>query len=175
MNPSKVPVWDAFIRFFHWSLVLSFILLWASADDYDSLHAKAGYFMLALIMLRVVWGLIGSRYARFSQFIYRPGRVLQYVGQLIAGRAQHYMGHNPAGGWMVILLLLSLVFTSLTGIWMEGVEESRWEDVHEAMANFTLLLVFMHVGGVLVSSFAHHENLVMAMLTGNKNGEQNRD
>jgi len=175
MNRNNIPVWDPFIRFFHWALVLSFILVWATGDDFLWLHAKAGYFILAMIMLRVLWGVIGTQYARFNQFIYRPGMALQYVRDLITGRPQHYIGHNPAGGWMVILILFSLAFTSMTGIWMDGVEESVWEDLHETMAILSLLLVFIHVGGVVISSFAHRENLVMAMLTGNKQGRINHD
>ena len=162
-----VRVWDPFVRVFHWSLVLSYAVAWASGDEWAVLHERVGYFMLALIGLRVVWGLIGLRHARFSDFLTGPSGTMAYLKSLRAGRPAHYEGHNPAGGWMVIALLLGLLAAAGSGL-MIGGEDELWEEIHEGLAYMTLLLVVVHVSGVLVASLLHRENLVLAMLTGNK-------
>jgi len=163
-----VRVWDPFVRVFHWSLVLSYAVAWASGDEWVVLHERVGYFMLALIGLRVVWGLIGSRHARFSDFLAGPSRTAAYLRSLRVGRPAHYDGHNPAGGWMVIALLLGLLAAAGSGLMIGGGEDELWEEIHEGLAYLTLLLVVVHVSGVLVASLLHRENLVLAMLTGNK-------
>lgn len=163
-----VMVWDPFVRAFHWSLVLAYGVAWVSAEQSPALHEQSGYFILALIGLRVVWGLIGSRHARFRDFLYGPGRTLAYLKGLAARRPQHYAGHNPAGGWMVIALLLALVGAGVSGMLVNGGREDLWEELHEGLAHLTLVLVFVHLGGVLLASLLHGENLVKAMLTGKK-------
>lgn len=165
---TSIRVWDPFVRFFHWSLVLSYAAAWASAEEFESLHEQTGYFVLTLIGLRLVWGLIGSRHARFSDFVSGPASVRDYLRSLRSGRPRHYDGHNPAGGWMVLGLLAGLVATGVTGVAMGGGEHELWEEIHEVAANLTLLLVVIHVSGVVVSSLLHRENLVRAMITGNK-------
>ena len=166
----EIVVWDPFVRVFHWVLLGSFIAAWVTADEWAGLHERIGYFMLALIGLRLIWGLIGTRHARFFYFVTSPRRTLAYVGCLLRGRAEHFIGHNPVGGWMVIALLISLLVVSVSGI--EAARGEVWEELHEAAANLSLLLVVVHVGGVLVSSALHHENLVKAMLTGRKMREE---
>jgi len=169
--PASVKVWDPLVRLFHWSLVLSFAVAWLSADAWDALHIWAGYAAGGLIVLRLLWGLLGPHYARFSQFVRRPDSVLGYLKEIATGRERRYLGHNPAGGAMVILLMISMAGLCATG-WLSttdafwGVE---WmEELHGALANLLLLLVGLHVLGVLVASLRHHENLVRAMLTGHK-------
>lgn len=165
---NEVRVWDPFVRLFHWSLVLAYALAWFSGEDLAVLHERTGYFILALIGLRLVWGLLGTRYARFSDFLYRPARVLDYLRSLRAGRPEHFVGHNPAGGWMVVALLLGLLATGVSGLMLDGSEEGLWKEFHEALANLTLLLVVVHVSGVVAASLLHRENLVRAMVTGVK-------
>jgi cytochrome b len=111
-----VNVWDPFVRLFHWLLAAGVIAQLATADDFKSVHAKVGYVIAVLLILRIVWGFAGSRYARFSDFIYPPADVLSYLKGLIQGRPKHYIGHNPAGGAMVCALLLVLMLTALAGL-----------------------------------------------------------
>ena len=169
----SVVVWDLFVRTFHWSLVTAFAVDWLTAESLPELHRQAGYFIAVLLALRLAWGLIGTRPARFREFLASPAEVLSYLRSLLSGRPLHYLGHNPAGGWMIIALLATLATTVATGWALEN--GGHWiEDVHEAAAQLTLGLVVVHIGGVLISSLLHEENLVTSMLTGRKRaGEDN--
>ena len=187
-----VRVWDPMVRAFHWSLVAAFAIAWLSADEVQPVHEVAGYVVAGLIAFRLVWGLIGGRYARFSQFVKGPGSALAYLRTMLRGTERRYIGHNPAGAAMIVALLLSLSGTALTG-WLSAdparvamlpdmprivtpawaddgreEEEETLEDLHEVLANLSLFLVALHVGGVLLSSLRHRENLVHAMVTGRK-------
>ena len=185
MTTNTVRIWDPFVRFFHWVLVGAFVVAYVSEDDYLDIHTTAGYTVLTLVALRVVWGFIGSRHARFKDFVRPPGEALGYVKDTFLGRARRYLGHNPAGGLMIVAMLLSLLATTVSGAALLGVEESAGplatlmagvshgfeeglEEMHEFFANFTVALVLGHVLGVLVESLFHRENLVRAMFTGNK-------
>ena len=184
----QVKVWDPLVRVFHWSLVASFFVAYLTEDEWLDLHVLAGYAVALLVVFRLVWGLIGPRHARFSDFVYPPAEVMGYLRDLLRGRARRYLGHNPAGGAMIVALLLMLVVVSISGLAVYALEESAgplgpWlagggealedvvEEVHEIAANFTLLLVILHIAGVLVSSVLHGENLVRAMVTGYKKAE----
>ena len=170
-RPAEIKVWDPFVRLFHWSLVLAFAVAWVSADEWDGLHEWAGYTVAGLVALRIVWGIVGTQHARFADFVYRPRTVIAYLADTLMLRAKRYLGHNPAGGVMVIALLLSMTAIAATGIMMTsdafwGVE---WvEEVHEGAVNLALVLVGLHVAGVLVASLEHGENLVRSMITGRK-------
>lgn len=166
-----VRVWDPLVRVFHWSLVAAFATAWATGEDIMSLHQLAGYLIIALIAIRVVWGLIGGRHARFSDFLYRPTTILRFIKDSFAFRARRHIGHNPAGGAMVIALLLALVATAGSGFMMttDGFRSVRWvRDVHEIAVDLSLFLIVLHLAGVALASFEHRENLVKAMLTGRK-------
>lgn len=164
---ATVRVWDPFVRIFHWTLVLTFAGAWITAEASASWHERLGYLALALVGLRVVWGLVGTHHARFSDFVRGPSTTFRYLRDLVAGRASHYLGHNPAGGWMVIGLLCGLLLTSITGLVVED-EHSFWGEVHEVAANLTVMMVAVHVAGVIIASRLHGENLVRAMITGSK-------
>lgn len=185
MTTNTVRIWDPFVRVFHWGLVGAFVVAYISEDHYLDIHTIAGYTVLTLVALRVLWGFIGSRHARFKDFVRPPGEALGYVKDTFLGRARRYLGHNPAGGLMIVAMLLSLLVTTVSGVALLGVEESAGplatlmagvshgfeeglEEVHEFFANFTVALVLGHVLGVLVESLFHRENLVRAMFTGNK-------
>lgn len=184
-----VRVWDPLVRVFHWTLVLSFAIAWVSADEFDTLHFWAGYTIAALVAFRVVWGVIGTRHARFTDFVYHLSTIKSYLIDLAALRPKHYVGHNPAGGLMVIILLLSLGLLTFTGMasvaidgigplagtWVESISGHWMEDVHEAVANLVLAFVLFHIAGVLVSSLVHGENLVRAMINGKKEIEEKSD
>jgi cytochrome b len=184
-----VRVWDPLVRVFHWTLVLSFAIAWVSADEFDTLHFWAGYTIAALVAFRVVWGVIGTRHARLTDFVYRLSTIKSYLIDLAALRPKHYVGHNPAGGLMVIILLLSLGLLTFTGMasvaidgigplagtWVESISGHWMEDVHEVVANLVLAFVLFHIAGVLVSSLVHGENLVRAMINGKKEIEEKSD
>lgn len=115
-DASHIKVWDIAVRIFHWSLVVLFFVAYFSGDDDSLLHVYAGYGVLALIVFRVVWGFVGSRHARFADFVVGPAATLRYARSLASGRPLHYLGHNPLGGWMVVALLVSLFATSWSGL-----------------------------------------------------------
>ena len=169
----RIAVWDLPTRVFHWSLVLSFAgsYLTGEAERWGTLHALLGYAVLLLIGFRLVWGVIGSRYARFSAFVTGPAAVLRYLGSLLGSRPEHHVGHNPAGAMAIVLLLGLGLAVSATGLAALSGWAGEWaEDVHEASAQAMLAVVAIHVAGVVVSSLLHRENLVRAMLTGSKSG-----
>lgn len=170
---ATVPVWDLLVRVFHWSLVAAFAVAWLTGDELDRLHELTGYVIMALLGVRIVWGFVGSAHARFADFVYRPSRVIGYLADAARLRARRYLGHNPAGGAMVIALLLVLAATAGSGFAMttDAFHDAHWvEEVHEVMAHVAILLVGLHVAGVAVSSFGHRENLVRSMITGRKRG-----
>lgn len=122
MKENAVRVWDLPVRVFHWSLVVLFTLAYFTGDEENQLHIYAGYAVLGLVLLRIVWGFIGTRYARFSDFIYRPGIVIAYLKRLKSSSPQRYIGHTPPGGWMILALLASLLLTSVSGLQVYGLE-----------------------------------------------------
>ena len=178
----QVYVWDPFVRLFHWSLVVGFTVAYLTEDDMLAVHVWAGYAVGLLIVARIVWGLVGSRHARFSDFVYNPSTTVGYLRDLFLVRAKRYIGHSPGGGAMVVLLLLFLTATVATGIVVYGGEHQAGplagmfsketgeavEGAHVVLANITLVLVLAHIAAVILASFAHHENLVRAMITGYK-------
>ncbi len=185
MAQQWVKVWDPLIRFFHWSLVLSFIIAYFSEDDFMTLHVYAGYYILGLIAIRVIWGFIGTQHARFTDFVKSPSQIKSYIKSIFSFHPRRYLGHNPAGGAMVIALMISITLTGVLGLVLYGIEEAAgplsnigfyfggaseeiFEELHEFFANFTVLLVVVHVGGVLLASFQHRENLIQSMISGKK-------
>ncbi|TNF38609.1 MAG: cytochrome B [Gammaproteobacteria bacterium] len=184
-NDTLVKVWDLPVRLFHWTLATSFFIAYITEDHWLGLHTFAGYTITGLIAFRLIWGLIGSRYARFSDFVRKPSDIKQYIKDIFRFRARRYLGHNPAGGAMVIALLISLIITVITGMATYGGKElagplaslmmglpefvmDAFEELHEFFANFTLLLVMFHVAGVVLASLQHGENLIRSMFTGKK-------
>jgi cytochrome b len=124
-NENTVQVWDILVRIFHWLLVTSVIIAYITPDDKNFWHICSGYIVLALIIFRVVWGLIGSKYARFSDFVYPPRDVVQYLKESINNNPTRYIGHNPAGGAMIIALLASLFIITISGLNLYAIEEGR--------------------------------------------------
>ncbi len=117
-----VKVWDPFVRFFHWALVFSIIIQLLTAESAINIHANVGYFIICLLLTRIVWGVIGSKHARFRDFIYSPGKIIGYLKGLVQRSPQHYVGHNPAGGAMVLTLLFFLLLTTYAGLKTYGTE-----------------------------------------------------
>ena len=111
-----VKVWDLGVRVFHWSLVFFFFVTYISGEGSETLHAYAGYIVIGLILFRFIWGFIGTRHARFSDFLRGPKKTLLYIKSFITGKPQHYLGHNPLGGWMAVVLMLSVLGASWSGL-----------------------------------------------------------
>jgi cytochrome b len=169
--PATVKVWDPFVRVFHWSLASLFVIAYMTGNKVEWLHLSAGYVIAALIVLRVGWGFVGLKHARFSDFVRPPGEALAYLRDITRHRAKRYLGHNPAGGAMVLALLTLLVGTGVTGHMMttDAFWGAQWvEDMHGTLANLTVVLIVVHVLGVLAASVQHRENLVRSMITGRK-------
>jgi cytochrome b len=169
--PATVKVWDLFVRLFHWSLVGLFVVAYATGDEVERVHIAAGYAVAALLALRIIWGFVGPRRARFRSFVRPPREVLAYLCNVVLFKAPRHLGHNPAGGMMIIALTGMLAATCVTGYMMttDAYWGAKWvEETHEVLANATVGLIALHVLGVLVASFQHRENLVKAMVTGRK-------
>ncbi|MGB8812039.1 MAG: cytochrome b/b6 domain-containing protein [Paracoccaceae bacterium] len=170
---NRVQVWDIGVRLFHWSLVTMFASTYLLTEQ-RSLHRNLGYVVIALISFRLIWGLIGGKHARFADFIPSPRRLLGYLRDMVRGNEVRYLGHNPAGAAMIVALLTTLGGICASGYMMGmdayfGVE---WvEDAHKALVKLALVLIVLHVGGVIFSSLRHRENLVKAMITGEKDGD----
>jgi cytochrome b len=170
MTASKVRVWDVPTRLFHWALALSFLGAFVTSDTerLRDVHTWFGYAMLGLVAFRLLWGLVGTRYARFGSFAHGPRSVVRYLKSIVRGAPEHYVGHNPLGSWGIYALLTLTVLAGGTGYATYALDVHWLEEVHEFFANTLLVVVFVHIGGVLVSSLLHRENLVRAMLTGYK-------
>lgn len=185
-NSSTVKAWDPLVRVFHWSLVFFFLLAFTTEDDWMDLHIWAGYVVAMLIGFRLLWGIIGTRNARFLSFVKSRQIVMQHLRNMLSLKAPHYLGHNPVAAVMVVALLASISLVAFSGMVLTaaeghgplagtlfaGANGEAVEEIHEFFANFTLLLVFAHVGGVVFSSLLEGENLVKAMITGRKKARQ---
>ena len=171
----RILVWDFPTRVFHWSLALSFTGAWLTAESerYRDIHMALGYTLLGLIVFRLLWGFVGSRYARFDSFLYGPKKVAAYLRSLLTPQPEHHVGHNPAGSWVIFLLLGLGLLAGISGIllFQEVGGEEAFEEVHEFAANGMLAVVLVHIAGVVVSSLLHRENLVRSMVTGYKTAE----
>lgn len=190
-----VRVWDLFVRFFHWSMVAAVLICFVTEDDTLLLHVVAGYYLAGIIVLRILWGFVGPEHARFSDFLYAPGTVATYARDLIRQRSKRYIGHSPAGGVMILLLMIGSAVVVWTGHVVYRDEQTRLaavaeslsvspaqaqeserrgrrrsttRELHETLSNLLLLLIAIHVGGVLWASYAHKENLAWSMVTGEK-------
>ena len=197
-----IRVWDLLVRIFHWALVGAIIVQLITAESFQSLHARVGYASSSCCFCDSRWGFIGTRHARFKDFIYPPAEIFSYLNGLIRRRPKHYLGHNPAGGAMVFCLLFILAIVTVTGLMTYGAEGKGplaltssgpvavaaadgghdhdhdhadagekghfWKSIHETLVGFLIFLACVHVCGVVASSFVHKENLILAMITGQK-------
>ncbi len=169
----RILVWDAPVRVFHWLMVGCFFAAYLSAESerWRLLHVSAGYTMVGLLAFRILWGVIGTRHARFASFVRGPAAVARYVGSIVRGRPEHHTGHNPAGALAIIALLgLTAVVTAAGWAAYQEIGGEAMEELHELAANLMLALVGVHVVAVLASGWLHRENLIGAMLHGRKSG-----
>jgi cytochrome b len=192
MKAAEIYVWDPYVRASHWLLASAVLIDWAF-DEPRWMHVWLGYFAAALAVLRVIWGFVGPENARFASFVRGPRAVLNYLGGLLRFASPRYLGHSPAGGAMIVALLVMIAATTATGMINLAQDEGEGplasyiakverppripgqerpelfiKEVHETLANITLFLVILHVCGVGLASFAHNENLVRAMVIGRK-------
>ncbi len=165
-----VEVWDPIVRIFHWTLVASFFGAFLIERPRD-LHEALGYLALGAVAVRLVWGVIGTKHARFADFVTGPRRLIGYVGDVVHSRERRHLGHNPAGAAMILALMAMVIVIGASG-WMMGSDAwfgEEWvEGLHESAVNVTLGLVALHVAGVVWESVRNGENLVRAMITGRK-------
>lgn len=215
MDASTETVWDPLVRVGHWLLVALFAVSYLTGEEGGQLHIWSGYAIAALVVIRVVWGFVGPAHARFSDFLFTPARIARYVKNLVAGHPRRFVGHSPAGGVMVVVLLAALAGATVTGMAQYAREEGAgplapwyaasvempdapavvasaradeqgeeaehgqgyvggeaFEELHETLANLTLVLIGLHIAGVLYAGRVHHENLIKAMVTGRKRREE---
>jgi cytochrome b len=165
------PVWDAAVRILHWTLVLSVATAWLTRHSPGRWHEWIGYAALAVVAARIAWGFIGSRHARFADFIRSAPATAAYTRDVLAARERRFVGHNPLGGWMVLALLAMVVLVGFTG-WLYTTDRFwgvDWvEETHETLSNILFTLVALHIAGVVFTSIRHRENLVASMLHGRK-------
>jgi len=170
----KILVWDWPVRIGHWLMAIAFAVAWltAESESFRLVHVFAGATVFAVAAFRLPWGLIGTRYARFADFVRGPQAIRAYMSSLLRLEPSHHVGHNPAGGWAIVLLLGLGLLTSLAG-WATYNElgGDLFEELHEGLATAMLIVVIVHLAGVVSGSFLHGENLVQAMLTGKKEGQ----
>jgi cytochrome b len=166
-----IPVWDAAVRILHWTLVLSVAAAWLTRHSPGRWHEWLGYGALAVVVARAIWGFVGSRYARFADFIRSPSITVAYARDVLSAREARYIGHNPLGGWMVVALLAMVALVGATG-WLYTTDRFwgvEWvEELHETLSNILFAIVALHILGVVFTSVRHRENLPAAMLHGRK-------
>ena len=177
-NRVKIKVWDPLVRIGHWTLVVGIVAAWLTRHGAGTWHEWLGYIVLAMVILRVAWGFIGSHYARFAQFVHSPSDTLNYGKQILDGHEPRHVGHNPLGGWMIVALLFATAAVCASG-WIYTTDQYwgvKWvEELHEGLTNVLFTLVALHIGGVIFSSLRHRENLLASMFHGRKRVPMDND
>ncbi len=161
-----VPVWDLPTRIFHWALALCVgvaLIVTPEGGSGFIVHAIAGYLALLLVVFRLPWGFLGSRRSRFADFLYPLNKVIDFALQHLRFKVTRYVGHNPVGGWMVVVLLVFVAGASVTGL-LGGF----WRGLHALFGNLLILLIVLHLFGVVVDTLLARDNIVWAMITGRK-------
>ncbi|MGQ0430283.1 MAG: cytochrome b/b6 domain-containing protein [Gammaproteobacteria bacterium] len=177
MNPGVaplrplIPVWDLAVRLLHWSLVATVAAAWLTRHAVGGWHEWIGYATLAIVACRAVWGIVGSEYARFADFVRPVSVTVRYARAVFAGQEERFIGHNPLGGWMVLALLSMVVLVGVTG-WLYTTDRFwgvPWvEELHSTLSDVMFIFVGLHILGVVFTSVRHRENLVAAMMRGRK-------
>ena len=171
LEPDEVRVWDPFVRIFHWGLVACIALNEFVVDDGERVHQWIGYAASALVLARIVWGFVGTRHARFSDFWPTPARLRAHLADLLAGRHGAQVGHNPLGALMMLALLAVVLALGASG-WLQTTDafwgEEWLQELHEELAEALLGLAGVHVAAALLMSAVERTNLVAAMVSGIK-------
>ena len=170
----QIKVWDLPTRAAHWLLAGAFVVAFVSAESerWRLVHVISGAIVAGAIVFRLLWGFVGSRYARFADFVTAPRTVVAYLKSTMTGNKRHFVGHNPAGGWSVLALLAACALIVGSGLLSYFEMGPRWSGrFHEWVSNGALALSALHVLGVVAGSLLDRENLVRAMITGRKQGD----
>ncbi|CAM3700833.1 cytochrome b/b6 domain-containing protein [Polynucleobacter arcticus] len=169
----KILVWDMPVRIFHWLLVICFAGAWLTSESerLQMIHYAFGYTACLLVLLRLVWGVIGTRYARFSQFLKSPQAVLVHFMAMLRRHPHHDVGHNPAGGLVMVALMLLILLIGLTGyLSVKDFLGNFSSEAHEIVSNLAMAVVILHILAAIVMSLLERQNLVKSMVTGKKYG-----
>ena len=170
----KTRVYDVPTRLFHGMFAGSFLTAFVIANTVDdeslsfAYHMLAGLFMLFVVAWRLIWGLVGTRHARFSDFQFSPAGLAQYLAGIVSGSKAKWAGHNPASSWAALLMLGMAIGLGVTGIAMASGAGEAYEDLHELLANGLLFVVVLHVAGVVLHQLKHRDAMALSMLTGDK-------
>jgi cytochrome b len=169
-SPS-VPVWDRFVRLFHWTLVSCVVIDYTVLDDGNAVHQWLGYLAAALVVARVVWGFIGTPHARFSDFFPTATRIRQHIKGMLSGAPERHDGHNPLGALMILALMALVLAVGLTG-WMQTLDafwgEEWLQELHEHAATLLIALAALHALAAIVMGRLERTHLIRAMFTGVK-------
>lgn len=185
---SALRVWDRLVRVGHWLMVVFFAIIYLRYRKFP-IHAYAGYLILVVVIVRIAWGLVGSRAARFKAFWFTPGEAWDYARKAVQGHAAYYVSHNPMGSWMVYSLLALILLNGVLGLMLYSAGQQLgplgsqvpddWEDLliltHSVLGHITAAFVAIHLAGVLWAVRVHRENYVMAMITGMKRAPRDAD
>jgi cytochrome b len=167
----EMSVWDPVVRLFHWTVAAGCVLDLFILEDGGSAHKLVGYMVAFALTVRLIWGFVGTRHARFAHFAPSPASLLRYVRAVLRGEGARFIGHNPAGAVMIFALLYVLAGVSVTG-WMMSLDvffgDESIETLHHGFAKAIFVLAFFHVAGTLFESWRHKENLIWSMITGRK-------
>jgi cytochrome b len=170
-NSASRPVWDRFVRLFHWTLVSCVCLNTFVLEEGEWAHEWAGYLAAGLVAARIVWGFIGSRHARFADFFPTSARLKRHLQAVRHGQAEQHWGHNPLGALMMLLLMALVIALGVTG-WLQGTDayygEEWLQELHEVLANMLMLSAGLHAAAALVMGRIERTRLVKAMITGVK-------
>jgi cytochrome b len=183
-----VRVWDAPVRVFHWVLVALVLTSWVTSEiggNAMTYHMWSGYTILALVLFRIAWGFVGSTHARFGSFVKGPGAVMRYAAGLTKAGSARFLGHNPLGGWSVLLMLASILLQASTGLFanddiategplasrVSGATSSLLTTIHRINFYVLLALICLHLAAILYYLLVKRENLIGAMITGRKHVE----
>ncbi|NNC98878.1 MAG: cytochrome B [Gammaproteobacteria bacterium] len=183
MNSAKVAIWDFPTRIFHWALASSVAYAWFAVEILEDMdqHFLAGYTILALLLFRLSWGVVGTRYVRFANMLYRPTRIVAYLKDWRRGGKVVYAGHNPSGGLAAVVMLALLCLQASTGLFstddyyfgplsgfIEDNTRNRITEFHHLNSNFIWAMVGLHISAILLYRIVKGERLTSAMLTGKK-------
>ena len=168
-----ILVWDVPTRVFHWLLVLCFAGAWLTSESerLQMIHYAFGYSAVALVLFRLVWGFVGTKYARFTQVLRGPNEMAGHIKSVLSSHQHSSPGHNPVGGIVMVGLMLIILLIGLTGYW--GVKEFLGDfmsEAHEAIASIALGLAILHIAAAVTMSLLQKENLIRAMVNGKKQG-----
>lgn len=173
----KLLVYDYPTRLFHWIFAGLFIGAFGIAKLFDdesplfSYHMILGLTLTVTVLLRVIWGIIGTKYVRFSSFQLNPKHLMEYFKDLLTGKTKKYLGHNPASSWAAITMFVLALGLGLTGYLMSQGQKETFEDLHEILANLFLATALAHVLGILFHTIRHKEMIGLSMLSGQKESD----